>query len=92
MKYEDITILTGSPKKVAALTQAYLDEHPNGKILGTAITLKRGQPIEDPEPESPKDKKPATKQAANAPESTTLHAITYGPDLPVVSVTLAREF
>ena len=88
---EHLAIITGSPEKAAAKAQAYLTEHPNATVLGTAVTMKRGKPIEDPE--SAKESKPATKQAANSPATAAvLRCIEYGPDVPVVAITLGRVF
>ena len=90
---EHLKIITGSPEKAAEKAQAYLTEHPNATVLGTAVTMKRGKPLEDKDAEPAKDAKPATKQAANAlPAAAVLRSVEYGPDVPVVAITLGRLF
>ncbi len=95
---EHLKIITGSRKEVTAKAQAYLSEHPNATVLGTAISHKRGELIEQADPE-PAKKKAATKQAANAPAeaapepvAATLRSVEYGPDVEVISITLGRVF
>jgi hypothetical protein len=104
MKIESLKIITGTPEEVAAQAQAYLDEHPNSQILGTSVTMKRGPVIEEKTPEPVKDKETAKKPAVNAatgatppvaPEelkSAVLNTVEYGPDEPVVALTLGRIF
>lgn len=74
---EELTIITGSPKKAAAQAQEFLNAHPNAQILGTALTIKRGVRLPPKEAETAKDSK-----AKDAVET----------DLPFVAITLGHVF
>lgn len=90
---EDITIVTGSPKKAAAKAQEYLNSHPNAKILSTAATYKRGELItqeEAPAKEEASAKDPKSK--ADTAIAATLQSVEYGPDVLVIAITLGKEF
>lgn len=89
MHIENLTIITGSPKKAAAKAQEFLNAHPNATILGTALTHKRGEPVEPKEAEPAKESKAKDK---DEPAAAILRSVEYTPDIPVMAITLGHVF
>lgn len=91
---DDLKIITGERKDVEKKVQAYLSNHPKAAILGTAVTFKPGEAIEQEPPKAPKtkDKDKAKEKAATeeAPEATTLVAVEYGPPTEWLAITVGK--
>lgn len=81
---ENIEIITGTQAKVKPKLEAYLDSHPNAKIIGYAICsqIKKPNPKtpetrpEEPEEPTPKGKKTAAILSAVEHEHEIIHSYT----------------